>query len=399
MTDIHGPGLTDCVSCHEMPGSGVHMNGTASFASGFDANGDGDIELSETDVCDACHSPGGAFDGVDDPIIGAKPNWTDSVYAGDVLAPGKERWCAGCHDLGSSVVWTAQAPAVAGDDLSWGYFATGHGVGDAVTCTECHEPNSVHTDGLQYTYSSVFDNYQFAFRLKSVNGGKPLEIPRFGAEVGSPYSDPPFYELCLGCHDRYALFSGPDAPAGPYFSPTFQTNFRSDAVVIIADGLSTDIAGYSISGAKDVNSHVTHLAGPPHFFDSDHDGVTDSYGTCVACHNVHGSTSPAMVRDGKLIGHEPSLNFSNVRYSRHNPPQGGCVDPIVMSSEGTVLDFENVGGVMRSNSGASVNGVCGFCHCSSGGTGDPEYIINCYGPDCVDYYRNFVQPPPASTSL
>ena len=31
-------------------------------------------ELSNTTVCDTCHSPNGAFDGVNNAVIGAKPN-------------------------------------------------------------------------------------------------------------------------------------------------------------------------------------------------------------------------------------------------------------------------------------------------------------------------------------
>jgi len=34
----------------------------------------------KTRVCDPCHSPGGPYDGVNDPVIGAKANWEDGVY-------------------------------------------------------------------------------------------------------------------------------------------------------------------------------------------------------------------------------------------------------------------------------------------------------------------------------
>jgi hypothetical protein len=396
MSAQNGPGIASCDTCHAVPGSGaVHMNGQASFASGPDTNGDGDISLTETDVCDSCHGIDGPFDGVEDPTFGAKSNWADGVYDGDNLAAGKEAWCAGCHDLGSSTVHGVTAPPVAGDDATWGYFATGHGANNLVTCTRCHDPSEVHVDGIEDSYVAALDNYQVAFRLKSVNGGPPLVVPRFGSQSQNPYYDPPYWELCFSCHDRYALLGGPDAPAGPYHFDEIATNFRSDAVVIIPDGLGTDIAQYSQSGAKDVNSHYTHLTAPPHYYDSDRDEVNESYDTCVACHNVHGSTSPAMIRDGKLLGKEPGLNFKHVRYDRHNPSQGGCPDPIIMTSFG-VFPFESVGGVMRANSGPAVNGVCSFCHGGGANTDDPEYIINCYGPDFVDYYRTFISidPPP-----
>ena len=52
--------------------------------------------LGNTTVCDTCHSPNGAFDGVNDVYIGARYNWA-GVYnsSDDTLKPGKEKWCAG----------------------------------------------------------------------------------------------------------------------------------------------------------------------------------------------------------------------------------------------------------------------------------------------------------------
>ncbi len=371
MSDPGGPGISNCFVCHAALSAGNHNNGQSSFASGVDSNGDGDIDLSETDVCDSCHSPDGPFDGV---------------------AEGKSQWstgagvsCEGCHDTGTSVILGVSAPPVAGDNATWGYYATGHGRSQAVACLDCHDDSAPHFDGVAHTYSAALDNYQTAFRLSDVNGGPPLVVPRFLPDVLDAYDDPPYWELCFQCHDKYALIGGPDAPAGPYYADEFRTNFRSQSSVIIPDGEGTDIAEYSIGGAADVNSHHQHLAGPPHFVDSDHDGETDSFGTCVACHNVHGSTFPAMIRDGKLIGAEPSLNFGYVRYDRTDPPQGGCESPIIMTSDGVTL-AESQGGIMRANSGE--NGVCTFCHVGGAGTGDPEYIINCYTPDPVAYYRD-----------
>src|SRR3990172_13142570 len=76
---------------------------------------DGQPKASTT-ICNPCHSKGGAFDGVDDLAIGAKTNWGDDedgdgVYKRaqpidpwpNVLKDGKEDWCAGCHDAGTSV--------------------------------------------------------------------------------------------------------------------------------------------------------------------------------------------------------------------------------------------------------------------------------------------------------
>ncbi|MDY6990868.1 MAG: MopE-related protein, partial [Thermodesulfobacteriota bacterium] len=85
--NTNGPHLgDDCTVCHESQGGGVP------FA-------DGATELANTTVCETCHSPDGAFDGVDDAVIGAKANWDNGVYdTNGTLKPGKEKWCAGCHD-------------------------------------------------------------------------------------------------------------------------------------------------------------------------------------------------------------------------------------------------------------------------------------------------------------
>jgi len=387
MTAPDGPNIADCFVCHSSLGGGTHINGAASFATGADANSNGNIDLAETDVCDACHSPDGAFDGANNATYGAKANWADGVYDEGSLPPAKAQWCAGCHDQGTSTVNAVSAPAVAGDDATWGYYTTGHGRSQMVACTDCHDLSAPHFDGVAHSYQAVADNYQQAFRLKSINGGAPLVVPRTGFDSLDAYDDPPYWDLCFSCHDRYALLGGPTAPAGPYYADQFGTNFRSDDSVIIPDGLNTDIAPYSMTGATDFNAHYAHMDGPPHSYDSDRDGTADSYGTCVACHNIHGSTSPAMVRDGRLIGLEPALDFSYVRYDRHNPQQGGCTDPIVMTSAGGVPLLDSHGGVMRTDSGAGNNGICSFCHGGGSSTGDPEYVINCYDPDHVDYYR------------
>ena len=88
--DLKGPYIT-CSDCHD-------TNNYPFFKSGTDGDGDGKYNLSETDVCYNCHSPNGAFDGVDDAVIGAKSNWENGVYASPTLKTGKEKWCAGCHD-------------------------------------------------------------------------------------------------------------------------------------------------------------------------------------------------------------------------------------------------------------------------------------------------------------
>jgi hypothetical protein len=201
--DKRGPPGVYCDTCH-------NVNAMPSFKSGTDANGDGKFNLAETDVCNTCHSSGGAYDGVNDAVIGAKNNWhTGGVYAADgTLKPGKEKWCVGCHDIGTSVINARQAPDVGGDGVNYGFYSSGHG-SKGQECKDCHEQATSHNFDGQKTYRAASNNYQLGYRLKSVNGQPPMNIPLDAADgytaagcfngsfnVGN-------YRLCLTCHESY----------------------------------------------------------------------------------------------------------------------------------------------------------------------------------------------------
>ena len=331
--DQRGPGLY-CDSCHD-------TTAFPTFKSGTDSNGDGKYSLAETDVCDACHSPGGSYDGIDDPVIGAKNNWrTDGVYEADgSLKAGKEKWCAGCHDESPAITQSVSAPNVIGDEdgafaygIGWGYYRTGHGLATGAypasealaankACTACHDTTVAHIDGEHRTYAAASDNYQAGYRLKL-----GMDIPR--TDQGEPNSD---FALCFSCHDSHLYLD----------EASFETNFRQDVTT---------------------NAHARHLQSPPtgpfagsDWWDSDWDGVTgDSKISCPACHNVHGSPSPRMMRHGELISTPgttdkvPSLNF---QYT----PIGSYAT--LMTSTGGSLYSANPGGGSIANTG-----VCGMCH-------------------------------------
>ena len=237
--------------------------------------------IETTNVCDACHSPGGAFDGVNDPDIGAKPNWDSGIYEPAVppelwpsgVKDGKENWCAGCHDDGSSVINGVSAPNVMGDNSMYGNNVTGHG-NRGVTCSAplplgCHAATATHTDGNARTYSAPLNNYQTGYRL-----GTEMAIPRY-LQYG-----PNAFRLCFNCH---------------IYSNVFGTasNFRDEN--------------------RGVQLHETHLSqvfANQICWDSDWNEnpnnctlgeCADSAISCTACHNVHGSPTPAMIRHGELI--------------------------------------------------------------------------------------------------
>ena len=117
---LRGPGMggdaSPCLNCHS--------EGTP---------GTGDVNF---ETCNGCHSPEGAYDGVNDTNLGALHNWENlgsgaeasytvsMVYDGDVLKLGKEKWCAACHDANSGTL--VPAPNVVGDNQTWGYYVSGH---------------------------------------------------------------------------------------------------------------------------------------------------------------------------------------------------------------------------------------------------------------------------------
>ena len=397
----NGPGIQGsyCQDCHPNFGAGKHMNGIVSFASGVDSDGNGNIELDETDVCDVCHGPDGVYNGVDDSNIGAKVNWNDGVYDGNNLKTGREEWCAGCHDYTDpteetpSTVQGTDAPPVAGDGDTWGYFASGHGRSHNITCTRCHDATSTHMDGEPRTYA--FDSsyygpddsgvaYAAGYRLLDVDGDVPLMIP---ANYGITFSydaglirDTAF-RLCFDCHDSSKTFDNTPGDGT-------DSNFKAS--------LPNPPRNYSYawgSGA-DVNEHVSHImnyVGP--FSDSDWDIGTNGPGgsngcdtltMCSSCHNVHGaagtqgSTNEPMVRDGTLVG-RTGYGFS---YVIEDVGSGGY--PQVTSIGATQLN--NDGAIFRNNT----SNMCAGSMCHGTPTPPPASSYDASGSSWgtyLEYYR------------
>ncbi|MBF0245182.1 MAG: hypothetical protein HQL31_07895 [Planctomycetes bacterium] len=312
-----------CNYCHD-------TNHFPYFNAGVDQNGDGLIKLSETTVCNTCHSPNGSYDGVNNSVYGAKANWVNGVYSGSLLAAGKEKWCATCHDEVPSVIRGISAPNTIGDEdgstsygVGWGYYKTGHGLSGNnypateapaanIQCTGCHDLTLAHIDGQQRTYAAASNNYKVGYRLKIANN-----VPR-----GSQSQDD--FALCFSCHNS-ALYLD---------QTNYTTNFRSSTV----------------------NAHWGHLMNSRPFYDwdSDWDGAADSLISCTACHNIHGSPSPAMLQHGELISTPettdkvPALGFNYL-------PSGS--NPKLMNSLGGSIKFYGVG-----PGSVAKNHVCNMCH-------------------------------------
>ena len=147
-----GPGLpqneSGCTKCHAAGNLQCSPDGPL-FAD--------DKHLETTEVCDPCHSPGGAFpgaSGLDDPDVGAKANWDTGVYntvladwqqatayeVGDVVEYSTDPWrCTSAHVSGSSwdpvnwalvPIWQGSTQYQVGDLVVFG--------GNVLRCTTAH---------------------------------------------------------------------------------------------------------------------------------------------------------------------------------------------------------------------------------------------------------------------
>ena len=405
--DLKGPHIT-CGDCHD-------TNNYPKFRDGKN--------LSETTVCDTCHSPSGSYNGVNSVSgsIGAKDNWRNGVYNGSALATGKEKWCVGCHDDepayskaeavtpiilddpaatyvcgwgwryqeagyygagyryhaagtgsctatwrpnvpkagyykvyawwqargdratnakytvyydgGSETIQVSQqgdgekwnllgtflfaagtsgrielndnadnnviadaimltgsgtdAPNVIGDNSTFGYYITGH----KINCLNCHDAGKNHIDHEQRTYEADESTFQAvnpycdSYRLKDIDGMPCMIIPRPLRGAGTnPLNAWQDFALCFSCHNKYEVLSQTGAPGA--------TNFwNNDSSPANSHNLHLGIGSYHFDSDWD-SGHATNGYGP---------GRADSSETCIACHNVHGSPTKAMIRHGELI--------------------------------------------------------------------------------------------------
>ncbi len=320
---IHGGGETDCGTCHghedgysgSLPGTykgstQSHSTHTESdddfvgprpvlacadchntaklpkFRSKADPNAE--LTLAQTDICNDCHSGDGPYDGLNDAVVGAKANWRNGIYTtnGSSLKTGKERWCVTCHDSGTSNINGRQAPDVAGDNSTWGYYVSGHG--SAVTeCNACHGLAMPHNFDGKKTYAKVSNNYKQGYRLSDVDGQDPMIIPNTENTCAS-YSAATF-RLCYSCHNEEALIKYDtnvgvyECSTNPYPAGTITTGFRNEST----SGLN--------GGTSDVpaNIHWDHLADVNTFGNqwySEGPGLGNSNITCLTCHNPHGDS-------------------------------------------------------------------------------------------------------------
>jgi hypothetical protein len=228
----------------------------------------------------------------------------------------------------------ASAPNVIGDDTTYGFFVSGH----KISCLSCHDADKDHIDHQLRTYASASDNYQAGYRLRSVGALEPMNIPR-PKSTGDAHDYVDDFALCFDCHNANELIGESDE------SDASKTNFD-----------------YS-SGQ---NGHYNHLAMGRVTFDSDFDGLGDSEYSCTACHNVHGSSTPAMTRDGALI----------LETRDDLPPDFGALNFSYLPAGATVVTSV-AGKIELAGGGVTQNGICAAtCH----GSGATVYRTAYFAP-------------------
>jgi hypothetical protein len=181
-----GGGGTGC-SCHGDSGSHYkHINVDPPAAECSDCHNTSSYptfadnqDLSNTDVCDTCHSPGGSYNGVNsvNDSVGAKDNWVEGIYEGDdhnILKAGKEKWCAGCHDNVPSVIEGTSAPDIVGNNSSYGFYLVAHG----------NATMGVNRQSVSYAQGECVHCHD-------------VSIGGHGGQLFAPLDNPDF---CMTCH-------------------------------------------------------------------------------------------------------------------------------------------------------------------------------------------------------
>jgi hypothetical protein len=262
--DIKGPYIA-CSDCHNI--------------SNFPEFSDGN-KLSTTDVCDACHSPDGSFNGVDSVgnSIGAKDYWIDAIY---LDLSSKEKWCAGCHDDVPAVVNTNTAPDIVGDNATYGYYLNAHGNGTY----------GVKRTGVSYPKGECLHCHDVTKTRAS------HKVPLF-ADLDDP-------DFCMECHTDTGSVQEGGISGGPgNIETVFGKTYRHD------------VTAYSgIHKFSPENETRAYLSANKHVECNDCHNPHDSERGLHASNEVHIAARTNLISDsGPLngaLGIEPTWSASN----------------------------------------------------------------------------------------
>ena len=333
--DLKGPNIP-CSECHDIENYPYFKSGT----------GDAPYDLAETNVCDSCHSPGGAFDGVRT----AKEKWEEGVYNGTSLKSGEEKWCVGCHDGNPAVTNSVNAPDIGGDGSTYGYFVNGHGkTGWDKDCTDCHNITLAHIDGVERTFGGSYtvSAYNDGYRLIHTDAQPALKIPRSGKyDVNDS-------RLCFSCHNEVDVLGVPSDYSTCWTDPipsivlpagtTAHTNFRNEQSWGLGWSWATPQAPH--------NSHWTHLGGNGFSYYMDYNGGHSTPSNCITCHDPHGTSDGSNNPAVKMTRGDLDITFATYN--------DGLSD----------YDYAYLGSDDYLAAGPDLH--CGGCHVSGAGS-DPD---------------------------
>ena len=337
--DKRGPGIY-CSVCHD-------IDNMPRFRSGEDLDGDGLINLAETDVCNDCHSPNGTYNGVDttNGSVGAKDNWNSGgVYDGNnKLKAGKEKWCAGCHDEDPSIIDYSQYAVDPAVVTISGDRAAGRTVESATSNWFYGAPRVIGNEAGAYTDVAVspesqpgvtypvFEpgNYTEGWGFYVTGHGAPAdkELPGSGGLKKGPGQN------CPDCHETEAphidglhrTFVCPPGSSGGSCDANYKAGYRLilpialprsagevDTQFDLCFSCHTNIGPWDDPGNTQTNFrsggyqlHNYHLevAGGGRRWWPDWQNApagTNMMFSCIQCHNPHGSRQLAMTRTGEL---------------------------------------------------------------------------------------------------
>ncbi len=251
-----GGGGGGCDSCHGHSGSHYRHSdvdppatacGDCHNTSSYPGFSDGK-NLSETTVCNTCHSPSGAFDGVTNAVIGAKPNWDQGAYQDTypgTLRSGKEKWCAGCHDNIPSVVKGTTAPDIAGNNSTYGYYLDAHG----------DTGYGVSRQGVSYSKGECLHCHDVSV---TGHGGQLFDTS---------------VEFCLKCHDYTTTYA--------------TTAIKNRSYSYRAGNYSTDTLDSIKKAFTNPPSISSHKLSDIKTFINGKWGYDADSNACASCHNPH----------------------------------------------------------------------------------------------------------------